>query len=308
MIKLSIITIYYNCENYILQAINSVNQQIYDYNNIHVEYILVNDSSTDNSKKYVQSYIKNIKSNIDYKLYDTNQNLGCGKARQFAIEKTTGDYIMFLDADDYWTHNNFIQKAITKIIQEDADIVEYGLIYNDKNGEKLKYHVHQELIIEDNKELSLILLFKESVIKFNLWTKIYKSSLFQKVKFSESKTYEDVEIIPLLVYYANKIILEPSCEINYRLRKNSITNKDPYMTKLGTISSIAKHFERFKDNYNILLAMYSRAMMDFKDILDNKTSEDPLFDKISYFNTYMLSYIYPNTYNNFTYNLESQTN
>ena len=77
------------------------------------------------------------------------------------------------------------------------------------------------------------------------------------------------------------------------------------MTKLGTISSIAKHFERFKDNYNILLAMYSRAMMDFKDILDNKTSEDPLFDKISYFNTYMLSYIYPNTYNNFTYNLES---
>ena len=54
MIKLSIITIYYNCENYILQAINSVNQQIYEYNNIHVEYILVNDSSTDNSKKYVQ--------------------------------------------------------------------------------------------------------------------------------------------------------------------------------------------------------------------------------------------------------------
>ena len=62
MIKLSIITIYHNCENYILQAINSVNQQIYDFNNIHVEYILVNDSSTDNSKKYVQSYIKNIKS------------------------------------------------------------------------------------------------------------------------------------------------------------------------------------------------------------------------------------------------------
>ena len=96
----------------------------------------------------------------------------------------------------------------------------------------------------------------------------------------------------------------PTTEIAYRTPENSIIMKDPMSTRLGTIEAISKHFERFKDNIKVLKSMYIRAMIDLKFSLNNKTSNDPMFNELSKLNTYMLSYLMPNKYKQLTYNIQ----
>ena len=76
-------------------------------------------------------------------------------------------------------------------------------------------------------------------------------------------------------------------------------------TRLGTITAIAELFPRFKDDYNVLKAMYGRAMIDLEAMLNNHSSENEGFNEMSKLNTYMLKYIYPNNWQNLTYEIET---
>ena len=96
----------------------------------------------------------------------------------------------------------------------------------------------------------------------------------------------------------------PTPEINYRAASNSIIRTDWTKTRLGTIKAIASHFERFKDDYDLLKAMYQRAMIDLENVLSSKSSECEGFVEMSKLNTYMLKYIYPKTWQEKTYNPE----
>jgi len=301
MTKLSIITTFYNAEKFIVNCINSITQQKFDPKKIKVEYLLINDCSTDNTLNIVKAYLQKEKHpDIKYRIIDTPENLGCGGARKFGIDNSNGDYLMFLDADDYYIHNNFIARAVKDITEIDADIVEYGLVYNKKDGKKIPFQIQHDTVIENNPIAAVKVLFSDNLIKFNVWTKIIKKSLTDKFPYSEKRTFEDVETIPVWVYMANKIAIKSSCEINYRVASKSITTEDSYNTRLGTVQAIASHFERFKDHKDVLISMYSRAMIDLDAVLNNKTNHDSMFNKMSKLNRYMLSYIYPETYQEFT--------
>ena len=151
MDKVSIITTFYNCENFLNKAISSViKQQTNDL--INIEYILVNDCSVDNSLYIAQEFIDEFK-DLDYleiKLFTPEANLGCGGARKFGIEQATGDYFMFLDADDYYINDDFVLRAYQTIIDELADIVEYGVIYNDTSGHQQNLCVGSRQIFDNN--------------------------------------------------------------------------------------------------------------------------------------------------------------
>ena len=98
--KVSVITAFYNAEKYILQAIHSVNSQAID-DSFDIEYVLINDCSTDKSLDVINYYFSEMKNEkIDVKIIDTPENLGCGGARKFGIDNSTGNFLMFLDADD----------------------------------------------------------------------------------------------------------------------------------------------------------------------------------------------------------------
>jgi len=110
MDKVSIITTFYNAQNFILEAINSVNQQ--EFNDIEVEYVLIDDKSTDKSREMLNTFISQYGNpKIDFKIYEPEENLGCGGARKFGIDHATGNYFMFLDADDYYMHKDFVMRA-----------------------------------------------------------------------------------------------------------------------------------------------------------------------------------------------------
>lgn len=306
MEKVSIITTFYNAQNFILDAINSVNQQqITD--DFCVEYILVNDKSTDKSLETAKEFVKNFgNEKIEFKFIEPAENLGCGGARKFGIDHAQGDYFMFLDADDYYLHKDFVNRAYHDIKREEADIIEYGVLYNQPNGQQVNNTISQKAVIENNPAIAEIALFKDNMIKFNVWSKIYTRAIVESYPYSVVRTYEDVRTIPVWVSNAKKIVIMPTTEINYRAATGSIIRSNMIETRLGTISGIAELFPRFKDDRNILKAMYTRAMVDLEALLHNHSSNDDGFNEMSRLNTYMLSFIYPNNYKQMTYHIEDE--
>lgn len=306
MDKVSIITTFYNAQNFILDAINSINQQqITD--DFTIEYVLVNDKSTDKSLETAQEFVKNFgNKSIDFKFIEPAENLGCGGARKFGIDHATGNYFMFLDADDYYMHKDFVNRAYHDIKRESADIVEYGVLFNQPNGQQINNTISQKAVIENNPALAEIALFKDNMIKFNVWSKIYTREIVESYPYSTVRTYEDVRTIPVWVSNAKKIVIMPVTEINYRAAAGSIIRTNMVETRLGTISGIADLFPRFKDDKNILKAMYTRAMVDLEALLHNHSSNDEGFNEMSKLNTYMLSFIYPDKYKEITYHIEEE--
>lgn len=308
--KVSIITTFYNCPEFIRIAINSVNAQIFD--GFDVEYLLIDDCSTDNTKEVVESFINiylaktnQLNKNIDYKVVTLEKNLGCGGARKYGVDHANGDYLMFLDADDYWIKNNFLQRAFNTIEEQKADVVEFGLIYNNPvTGEKNESHIDKMVVIEDNPQIAEVNLFRHNAIKFHVWTKIWSKKLTDTYPYSDSRKFEDVRTTPVWISNAKRIVIMPDVEINYRVVNNSIIHENVMDTRLQTIDAIASLFERFKDNEEILKAMYFRAMVDLCAVLENHSSENEGFIQMSKLNTKMLSYIYPDTYKDMTFDIE----
>ena len=132
----SVITTFYNAQDYIIKCINSVNNQLIN-EFFEIEFILVDDCSEDDSSRIIRIFFdlytnKNVKS----KVIKTPHNMGCGGARNFGIANSSGQYLMFLDADDYYINNDFVLRAYTMMNEHNADIIEFGLKYINKNGER----------------------------------------------------------------------------------------------------------------------------------------------------------------------------
>lgn len=303
MDKISIITTFYNAQTFIGNAIGSVlGQKVPD--GCEIEYVLVDDKSQDNSRKLVENIINNTsKENFEFKLVEPETNLGCGGARKFGIENATGNYFMFLDADDYYIHLDFVENAYNTITSENADVVEYGVIYNQQNGQQTNSTAPQKIVLTDPHDME-ITLFKDNLIKFNVWSKIYTRKIVESYPYSTRRTFEDVRTIPVWISNCNKVVIMPIPQINYRAASNSIIRTNWVDTRLGTISAIAQLFPRFKDDRQLLKAMYTRSMIDLEAIMNNKSSECEGFDEMSKLNTYMLKFIYPDKWKDLTYNVE----
>ena len=180
---------------------------------------------------------------------------------------------------------------------------EYGILFNQPDGQKINNTAPQKAVIENNPSVAEVALFKDNLIKFNVWSKIYKRWVVESYPYSTSRTYEDVRTIPVWISNAKRIIIMPSPEVNYRAATGSIIRTDQIKTRLGTITAIAELFPRFKDNYQVLKAMYGRAMVDLEAVLHNHSCKDDGFNEMSRLNTTMLSYLIKN-YKEVTYHVE----
>lgn len=299
MKTVSVITTFYNAERFILSAIKSVFTQTVAKNpqsDIKIEYVIVDDKSKDNSRKILEGFINTNKAlNLSWKLVEPDENLGCGGARKFGIDHATGDYFMFLDADDYYINQNFIERAVKDLENENADIIEYGIVYNQPNGSRSHSAPPNKVVIEgpDKAELAL---FGDNLIKFNVWSKIYRRWVVESYPYSTTRLFEDVRTIPIWIANAKRIVVMPTCEVNYRAASSSIIRTNWVETRLGTITAISELFPRFAQYPHVLKAMYTRSMIDLEALLNNHSSENEGFSEMSKLNTRMLKYIYPDTW------------
>lgn len=299
----SVITTFYNAQDYILKCLNSVNNQLIN-EFFEIEFVLVDDCSTDDTAKIIKIFFDNYTTgNVKSKVIKTPQNMGCGGARNFGIANSSGQYLMFLDADDYYINNDFVLRAYSMMIEHNADIIEFGLKYINQNGERENLVSSKTFMINNNHIGNLSVMFYDNLIKFMPWTKIIRRSIVETRPYNTSRTFEDIRTTPYWVYNANKIIIANTIEINYRAAANSIIRENPNETRLGTVKAISELFEDFKDNKDILKAMYDRCLVDLRTMI-HVNSDSDYFKEMSKLNTKMLSYIYPDDYQKRTYNVE----
>lgn len=216
-IKVSVIIPIYNSEKYLKQCLDSViNQTLKE-----IEIIIINDGSTDNSLQIIQEYI-NKHSNI--KLIN-KQNEGCYKARNIGLETANGEYIAFLDSDDY-VEPKIYEKLYLKAKQTNADIVSAD--YYILNNNKLKTVKLSSLIKLLEKANNTLIGAEEIILDAIHWSRIFKKRmLFEKnIKFhSDIYMADDAFFHIVTMLNASKIVYIPDVLYTYRISiKGSITS------------------------------------------------------------------------------------
>lgn len=178
--KISVIVAAYNVEKYIEECLLSILNQTYT----NIELIVVNDGSTDNTKSILEQYAlmyKNI--TVIHK-----KNGGLSSARNVGIEIATGEYLSFIDGDDYIKEDMY-ETLINLIESYQCDIAICGVIRKYENNEIFS-DTGKILLMDKNEALKK--LIESRVIHDYAVNKIYKKSLFKEIKYPEGKIYEDV--------------------------------------------------------------------------------------------------------------------
>lgn len=228
---ISIIIPVYNSEKYLDRCLNSLLEQ--DYPNI--EIILVDNGSSDGSLKICEKYKKK---NKQIKVFQRIEGYQ-GAARNFGILKSSGEYLMFVDSDDYVT-NNFCSKSLKAIKREKADIAifDYCVIKNNNLISKKIFQITPKYV---TKELVVKSLTYESF----LWNKIFKKKLFEGISFPEKEKFEDIGTVYKLIDRATKIIYIPISLYFYNNRIDSTvydySNIDDYFINTLKLCSFIKN-------------------------------------------------------------------
>lgn len=232
----SVIIPIYNVENYVEECINSVIGQDYE----SIEIILINDGSKDNSQLICE---KKVKEDSRIRLIN-KQNGGLSSARNVGLDNATGDYILFLDGDDYWDDKQALSKINLNLQSSKADIVTFGLkkMFEDTGEiEETKYVFNRETIDFRSKKNTLSYLVKNNLYISSACNKAVKKSIIDKynLRFEEKALSEDIEWSAKLLLYSNVIDVIESPFYIYRQRNHSIT----HTLKLINIEYLVKHIE-----------------------------------------------------------------
>lgn len=207
MPKVSVIVPIYNVEKYLEKCINSLLSQTLE----DIQIILVNDGSKDNSGNIAREYEKNNKNRI---IYVEKENGGLSDARNYGLKYATGDFIAFLDSDDYIEKNAY-EEMYDKAIEENADYVECDFIWEFPN----KIRVDKQYPYKNKKEML-------SFVRVVAWNKLIKSQLItdNNLEFPKGLRYEDVEFTYKLIPFVNKFAYVDKPFIHYVQREGSIAN------------------------------------------------------------------------------------
>lgn len=207
MVKVSVIVPIYNSGKYLKRCIDSLLSQTLD----DMEFILINDGSSDDSESIIKSYDdKRIK-------YFKRTNHGIGATRNFGIDKASGEFIGFVDSDDYVDSCMFYE-MYNKCISDNLDIVvcDYCKEIND-NKENVCFCDFGIVNLNDNPNLLLDLNLAP-------WNKIYRKTLFDKRSyFPEGVKYEDTPFVASMLSKANKIGKHNFPYYHYIVHNNSET-------------------------------------------------------------------------------------
>lgn len=209
---ISIIVPVYNGELYIQRCLKSIIKQTYT----NFEVIIIDDGSVDHTHDICTRFFYD--SRIKY-YYQSNQ--GVSAARNMGLKKAQGEWIMFIDSDD-WVSPYFCELSLHAVIATNSDLgmFRYTIVdsekisnfsrMNNKNYQSLKKKEAMNLILEDTK------------VGNYAWNKIYKKSLFTNYKFQIGKKFEDIGLIYKIVDEARQCVFVDYSLYYYFQRKNSL--------------------------------------------------------------------------------------
>lgn len=208
----SVIIPVYNVEQYLEKCLESVVHQTYE----NLEIICVNDCSPDKCAEILEKYAKQ---DSRIKIVNREKNGGLSAARNSGLDAATGEYVYFLDSDD-WIDLDYIEKMVEAIEKSGCDIVfNANIMTEEKDKASLLKKIPRSWLnscFEGNDALDKS--------QWSAWSHFYKRVFLEKnnLRFSEGYIYEDVLFQHMATYYANKVFIFFGSSYHYLIRENSI--------------------------------------------------------------------------------------
>ena len=271
----SIIVPVYKVEQYLKRCMDSILNQTYK----NIEVILVNDGSPDNCPALCDEYEK-----IDSRVRVIHkENGGLSSARNVALDTLNGDYVFFVDSDDWLALDTL--EVLNEYLEKDYDMISFQRTY-----------LTEEKVVEKGeknpKDMDVNQYIDASFLgryDFFVTTKIFKTEVFNNVRFLEGRNYEDLEIMHRLFLNMKKVVgLDYFLYYYWKGNEGAITNtitmkniKDHYLSANEIYRASKKYLEdRGKDASNIV-AWYKVEMTQlYIDYLKSTDKDAELFAKI----------------------------
>ena len=273
--KFSIIVPVYNVEKYIKDCLTSILNQTYD----NFEVIVVNDGSPDNSEEIIKDLAKKDKRIKYFK----KENGGISDTRNFGIEKTTGEYFLFVDSDD--TIEKELLQKVFDAIDDETELVRFGAKrVNNKDVTYESPPVFTNLsgpqAFEKLINLSLFATVWSFAFKRSFWDK-------NKFKFAKGKVHEDFGLVPLVVMKANYVSAIEYPGYNYIIRENSIMTSNSLEKEKKKIDDTLYHYDYLLkeidkldiENKDLFKSYIANALIN-KAINSSSELRDSLMDEI----------------------------
>lgn len=238
---ISIIIPVYNVEKYLPQCLDSVINQTYS----DLEILIVDDGSTDCSGAICDKY-----KDERFQVYHT-ENHGLSAARNYALDRAHGDYIAFLDSDD-WLEETAMEQFITMAETTGADIVACRFFQEYVGKTVEPGGPESEFIVEGSDILSTMVI--DHKLTEDVWNKFYRASIFDSIRYPEGWIFEDKATTYKLLQKASVLAYTPSYLIHYRNRANSLSNTHSmkslvdywlvYRERFDTLGGISEQYYR----------------------------------------------------------------
>lgn len=254
---ISVIIPIYNTEKYLEECIISVLQQTYS----DLEVILVDDGSTDESYSICSRYA--LKDNRIQVIRQENQ--GISAARNAGVKASRGEYVFFLDSDDY-LEEDALRVLLDLIENSDADLGVASIRHVDMRGEEIAKECFQdEKSLLDDRSFWKVVYSKTMGV--TVWSKLYKSEMVKRCEFPVGKINEDECYINDIMSKVQKIACTADIVLNYRRREESITHS-PGKERLDKCWFLLERFELLKQKgyseyYYPTFAVGSAAMVKY---------------------------------------------
>ena len=283
-IKISVIMPVYNVAAYLHQSINSVlNQTMKDF-----ELICVNDGSTDDSSKILEEY-----ADKDHRIKIISQkNSGAGYSRNVGIKHAQGEYLFFMDSDD-WIDENFLQNTYSSAISVNADVVETTTSYNCyAEGKKILFHKKNAKGFVANG-----MFFRRDVV----WDKLFKRDFVDahQITFPNGLSHNDAYFLLQSLYY-KPIIVRNDKAIYYHNKANEssirykpsdkklISQEDMFLLEIDFLNTHFFTFDDYRHNYDKLYHTAKRKRKYIKSEA-SKAEYDKKLRQIKKMNKYPFS-------------------
>lgn len=235
MYKISVIVPIYNTEKYLKRCVDSILSQ----EEVKLEIILVNDGSNDGSGQIAKEYAEKYPNQI---IYLEKENGGLSDSRNYGVERAKGDYLAFVDSDDYLQKGVFSQ--LVPYMEKEIDLIKYKTIKVEEDGREIE-RIAGPVFEEKTGEEAFSILFPNDVMLDAAWLYLYKTKFYRESEFSFAKGayHEDFGMLPLVVSVASKVASVDVYGYCYVQTAGSITRNPDYEKTVKRAWDMLKHYD-----------------------------------------------------------------
>lgn len=243
----SVIIPVYNVAGYIKDCLNSIRKQSY----ANLEIILVDDGATDESGAICDEYAL-----LDERIKVVHkQNGGLSDARNCGIDIAHGDYLMFVDSDDF-VDERIVEILYHNIKEQEAEIAICDPVHVFQ-PEDAVFAISDDVKIYSREEAVCTMWYQKAFLP-SAWAKLYKASLFQDIRFRVGILYEDIDVMHEIFWRTDRIAYTPSQLYAYQHREGSITT-NKFSLRDCEILNICDRLKSFAKDKSVAVQEAARA-------------------------------------------------